>query len=268
MSTRSLGSGALLALLVGGACTKEAPPAPPPGQWGSAAPAAPAPAAMTTPAQTAPAMTAPAPTAPPAGGALSPDDLSGSVVETMSSGGYTYAKVIRGNQTAWLAGPETPLAVGATLGKTTGSLMTNFHSDTLNRTFDQIYFVDHLAIAGAAPTNPHGAAAAPVAVDKVEPVAGGKTVAQVYADKATLAGKPVALRGKVVKVNNGILGKNWLHVQDGTGAAGTNDLIVTTAATVAKDDVVVIRGTVALDKDLGAGYRYAVLIEDATVAAK
>jgi len=237
--------GALLAL---GACTKESP----------APTASPTPVAVTPP----PAMTVPS--APP----ISPDDIAGTVVETMSSGGYTYAKITRGRSTVWVAGPETTLAIGATIAKTSGSLMTGFHSETLNRTFDQIYFVNALAVAGAPPIDPHGAPAAPVAVEKLEPVAGGTTVAAIFAGKATLKGKPVVVRGKVVKVNNGILGRNWLHLQDGTGAAGTNDLIVTTAATVAKGDVVVARGTVATDKDFGAGYSYAVMVEDAAIAAK
>jgi hypothetical protein len=76
------------------------------------------------------------------------------------------------------------------------------------------------------------------------------------------------VKGKAVKVNNGIMDRNWIHLQDGTGAAGANDLLVTTKATVNRGDVVVVRGTVALDKDFGAGYSYSLLIEDATVDAK
>ena len=170
-----------------------------------------------------------------------------------------------------MAGPETPLAVGAVVAKTSGSLMTAFHSDTLNRTFDQIYFVGSLGTEGAAPaaaTAPHGAPAAEIPIEKVERATGGKTVAEIFAEKAALSGKPVVLRGKVVKVNNGILGHNWLHLRDGSGAAGTNDLIVTTVAAVNLNDVVVARGNVATNKDFGAGYSYAVLIEDATIAAK
>ena len=222
-----------------GGCTKDQPPA----------------AALPTPVD----PPAPPAAAPPSSG----DDLSGTVVETMNSGGYTYARLDRG---VWLAGPETPLAVGAKLGKTSGSLMTAFRSETLNRTFDQIYFVNSFGTSAAA-ASPHTVAPAEP-VEKIEPIAGGKTVAEIFANKATLATKPVVLRGKIVKVNNGILGRNWLHVQDGTGASGTNDLLVTTAATATKGDVVVVRGSVAINKDFGAGYSYAVLIEDATIASK
>jgi hypothetical protein len=210
-------------------------------------------------------MAAPAAAAAPGDG-----EVVGTVVETMNAGGYTYAKVDRGDGSqVWAAAPETALAVGAKIAKVSGSLMTGFHSDTLKRTFDQIYFVPSFTVTGGAMANPHGAGAAPAAVaEKIAPVAGGKTVAEIIEGKKALAGKAVIVRGKVVKVNNGILGKNWLHLQDGSGAAGTNDLLVTTSATVAKDAVVVARGNVAVDKDFGAGYSYAVLVEDAAIADK
>ena len=95
---------------------------------------------------------------------------------------------------------------------------------------------------------------------------GGKTVAEVFAEKDSLAGKPVTVRGKVVKVNAGIMGKNWLHVRDGSGAEGTNDLTVTTAGELpALGAIVVVTGPVTVDKDYGAGYAYDVIVEDAEV---
>ena len=98
---------------------------------------------------------------------------------------------------------------------------------------------------------------------------GGKTVAEVFAEKASLAGKPVTVRGKVVKVNGGIMGKNWLHVRDGSGAEGTNDLTVTTSGELPElGTIVVVTGPVTLDKDFGMGYQYAVILEDAEVKAE
>jgi hypothetical protein len=197
------------------------------------------------------------------------DSLDGMVVETMNAGGYTYAKLDQGGgKQVWVAGPETPLTVGAKLTHLSGTLMTGFQSPTLNRTFDQIYFVGTFVAPGSAA--PGGATADKAAAppEKIEPAPGGKTVAEVIGGKDALAGKPVVVRGKVVKVNNGIMGHNWLHVQDGTGGPGANDLTVTTNGTAAKGDVVVVRGTVATNKDFGAGYSYAVLIEEATIASK
>lgn len=238
------------------------------------------PTATTSPAATAPSA-APAASASAAHGPSAPasdpvgapagDGVSGTVVETMDSGGYTYAKLDAGGKPVWVAGPETKLAVGMKIGTVSGTLMPGFRSTTLNRTFDEIYFISGFPVEGSAPANPHGAPA-PTGkmtelIERIAPAPGGQTVAAVFAGKASFVGKPVVVRGKVVKLNNGILGKNWLHIQDGTGAAGTNDLTITTAATVSLGDVVVVRGNVALDKDFGSGYKYDVLIEDAAIAA-
>ena len=98
---------------------------------------------------------------------------------------------------------------------------------------------------------------------------GGKTVEEVYKEKDTLANGKVVVRGKVVKVNPDIMGKNWLHVRDGSGAEGTNDLTVTTAGAVpAVGDTVLVKGLVSLNKDLGMGYVYDVIVEDAEVTVE
>jgi hypothetical protein len=210
---------------------------------------------------------APAAAAPAAGGT----EVSGTVVETMNSGGYTYAKLDDGGKQVWVAGPETGLAVGVKVGKTTGTPMPGFTSTTLKRTFDEIYFVNEFTVTGSAGPNPHAAGAPPpatVVTEKIAPAPGGKTVAQVFEGKDALAGKPIAIRGKIVKVNNGILNRNWIHLQDGTGASGMNDLMVTTDATVKQGDVVLVRGTVAVNKDFGGGYKYAVIVEDAKIETK
>jgi len=98
---------------------------------------------------------------------------------------------------------------------------------------------------------------------------GGKTVAEVYAEKDALAGTAVAVRGKVVKVNAGIMDRNWLHVRDGSGEEGTNDLTVTTAGELpAVGATVLVSGTLAVNKDFGMGYQYPVILEEATVAVE
>ena len=74
--------------------------------------------------------------------------------------------------------------------------------------------------------------------------------------------------GKVVKYNAMIMGKNWIHLQDGTGEPGSNDLTVTTQGTAFVGDTVLVRGNIGLDRDMGAGYRYDVLIEDATITVQ
>ena len=92
-------------------------------------------------------------------------------------------------------------------------------------------------------------------------------MAEIYAAKAALKGAEVVVRGKVVKFNAEIMGRNWIHLRDGSGSADKqdNDLTVTTTDMVAKGDIVTVRGKVALDKDFTAGYAYPVIIEDARV---
>ena len=132
------------------------------------------------------------------------------------------------------------------------------------------------ASAAATPTMPAGethpapTAAAEVDLTGIAKADGGKTVAEVFAEKDALAGQPVTFRGKVVKTNADIMGKNWLHVRDGSGEEGTNDLTVTTAPGTmpAVGDTVLVSGTVTLNKDFGMGYAYDVLVEDAQVTVE
>jgi hypothetical protein len=95
---------------------------------------------------------------------------------------------------------------------------------------------------------------------------GGKTVAEVFAEKDQLAGQRISVRGKVVKASGQIMDRHWLHVRDGSGAAGTNDITVTVSSDPPKaGDTVVVTGLLAVNKDFGIGYQYDVIIEDAEV---
>lgn len=94
-----------------------------------------------------------------------------------------------------------------------------------------------------------------------------KSVADLYAEKAALVGKQVQVSGKVVKVNNGIMNRNFLHVQDGTGAEGANDLTITSQQTAAVGDQVTATGKVSTDVDFGMGYKYPLLMEEAALTA-
>lgn len=220
----------------------------------------------------------------PTGGAV----ITGKVMETMASGGYTYALVESGGKQVWAAGKQAAIAKGDVVNFSAQMPMKNFHSSTLKRTFPEIYFVPVInkGTATAAPTaapgqpsNPmankamamHPKAGGPAAptvkldLTGLKKADGGQTVAEVFAGKAKLGGKKVKIRGKIAKFNSGILKKNWLHLQDGTGAQGTNDLTVTTMAQAPVGSTVVVEGKLSLDKNFGFGYQYPVIVEDATV---
>lgn len=199
--------------------------------------------------------------------------LSGKVLETMDSGGYTYALLGKGGKKTWVALPQSAIKVGSEIACQPGMEMSNFKSTSLNRTFKSIIFSTGLASAGGAvaPASAPAPAAASapaeaITVSKAEG-ASAHTIGEIFEKKDTLANKPVEVKAKVVKLSSGIMGKNWLHLQDGTGnqAAGTNDLVVTTNSVPTVGDVVTIKGNLSLDRDFGAGYRYGVIIENAEV---
>jgi hypothetical protein len=220
---------------------------------------------------------------------------------------YSYLRLETAKGETWAAVPRTEVAVGSAVTVTAAMPMNGFESKTLNRKFELIYFgklegdpgapapgpmggamggmppgqmpPGHQpmggAVGGAEPANmaaQHRAAAAgPAEVGdvKVSKASGAdaRTVAEVWAQRTALNEKPVTIRGKVVKFNGGIMGRNWVHLRDGSGTAGKdNDVTVTTADEVAVGDVVVAKGVVRVDKDFGAGYAYPVIVEDAKLS--
>ena len=210
---------------------------------------------------------------PHAAGAQSAAIVHGKVTEVVEAAGYTYVEVASDNNVrVWAAGPITALKVGDSVDISTHMPMANFHSKAMNRDFDMIYFVDSFAGGNNAtmthaevPASPHSnVAAAPMAspVEGIARVSGGNTIAEIHADKNKLNGKSLRVRGKVVKFTGGIMGKNWLHIMDSSSA---DDLTVTTDSMVAVDDVVIIEGKLAVDKDFNYGYKYPVIVEDARV---
>ena len=203
--------------------------------------------------------------------------ITGTVVSTSSVGSYTYVQIDTGGGTIWAAAPRTPVAEGDTVLLPDGAPMSGFYSSSLQRRFDLIYFASSMQVhrsgaAGAADLAEHcppGENAADVDLTGIERAAGGLTIAEIVDGKADLAGTDVSLRGKVVKCSPGILGKTWIHLRDGTvGADGIADVAITTQGMAAIGDTLLVRGTVALDRDFGYGYRYDLLIEDAAITAE
>ena len=228
--------------------------------------------------------------------------LRGKVVETFVSGGYTYALVDDSAEQIWVATAETPMSVGEEVAFADGQVMQGFYSTSLDRTFDKIVFASGVMGQGAASMgsaamgqpgadsfdmalqgegggmgqfDPMGGSmgSSKAVVDfadlKVEKAAGENafTVGEIYAKAAEISGQKIQLRGQVVKVSPNIMGKNWLHIQDGTGdpATASHDLVVTTAELPNMGDIVTLEGVVAVNKDFGYGYNYAVIVEEAVV---
>ena len=225
--------------------------------------------------------------------------FSGKVVETQDVSTYTYVRLDDGaGKQIWAAVPQTQVEIGEEVALKGGTVMTNFNSKTLNRTFESIIFASGLvrgsenkiarttggANGGSADAvqpavSPHGMTSqssigstraivsfSGVKVEK-STAQNGYTVGELFAKAVNLNNQKVTVKGRVVKISPNIMGKNWIHIQDGTGDPSTNthDLVVTSSAVVEKDTVISLEGVLAADKDFGSGYRYDVLIEDAVV---
>ncbi len=198
--------------------------------------------------------------------------VSGEVTETLNGGGYSYICIEEGGKKTWVATPQISVKVGDHIAFYPGSVMTDFESKTLHRTFKQIVFSPGPMVlpgTSAAKAQAGKAGSKPVGRIKVKKASGpgAHTVAELYGKAAELSGKKVTVSGKVVKVSAGIMGKNWLHIEDGTGdaAKGTGSLVVTTMDSAKVGDVVTLTGTLAHNKDFGYGYRYNVILEDASL---
>ncbi len=201
--------------------------------------------------------------------------LSGKVVEAINSGGYTYVNISKAGKTIWVAVPQVNVKVGQDISVSPGMTMNNFKSKTLNRTFKSIVFSGGVIGSGGGnstkQTEHHNQAkpSAKIVAVKVDKATGpdAYTVAELYEKKGSLDKKNIVVRGKVVKVSPNIMGKNWMHIQDGSGNSsnGTNDIIVTSNDLLSVGDVVTAKGTLYKDKDFGQGYKYAVIVEEASV---
>lgn len=233
--------------------------------------------------------------------------IRGTVSETTNTTTYTYARVTTPDGEVWLAGPRVPVKVGDAISTPPGMLMKDFNSPSMKRVFKEIYFVGAIKVDGGAqepaaqalppghPTLPAtlppghpqipGAGAPPatpamlhagvqqtdapdIPEGKIEPLATGLTIEQIYAQSAQWKDQVVRVRGEVVKVNRKVLGMNWIHLRDGTGKEGTNDLTLNSSQDVQVGDTVIAKGKLGVDEDFGSGYLYPVLLKRAEITVE
>jgi hypothetical protein len=222
-----------------------------------------------------------APAAAPAAEKAAQPALAGKVLETMDSGGYTYVYIQKKDgEKVWVATAATPAKVGSQMSFKGGSEMFNFESKSLKRKFDKIVFAD--AAVSDAPakdatsykgksTSGGSKAAAATKDGKISVAkatgANAYTVQEIFTNSAKLNKKKVVVKGKVVKVSAGIMGRNWIHIQDGTGnqAKKNHNLVCTSKEMAEVDDIVTISGILAKDKDFGGGYKYTAIVEESTI---
>lgn len=204
--------------------------------------------------------------APPGSGSL-----TGEVLEVTDVESYTYLRLKVKDGETWVAVSTAPVKKGDHVTIENTMVMNNFRSKSLKKTFKTIVFGN---LGGSGATGYDMAAAHAVKVADIGDVhvaratgENARSVEEINSKAAELKDKPVLLRGKIVKYNPGIMGKNWLHLRDGSGteANKTNDILVTTTSQAKLGDVVVAKGVIRTGKDFGAGYAYKVLVEDAVL---
>ena len=193
-----------------------------------------------------------------------------SVAEFMHTTTYTYLLVNENNDEYWIAIPKRDVKVGDTYYYKGGHEMKGFESRELEKTFESLLLVEEIS-EGPMQTPPPSMSSTPAgkkAAVKTGAVAikhepGETPLSAIFENPESFAGKKITVRGTVVKVNEKIMGKNWVHIQDGTEFGGKFDLTITTKGLPNVGAIIGFEGTIRTDKDFGAGYRYDVIIEDA-----
>jgi len=193
------------------------------------------------------------------------------VDEFVGGGTYAYLNVTENNDSYWMAIPNMDVKEGGTYYYNGGMMMKDFKSEQLNRIFDEIVFVEGIRTSEELlkPTenDDHNHTHTPTEdvveeVVKIEKATDGIYLKELLSNKQAFVGKEVILKGKVIKVNNGIMEKNWVHIVDGTQFEDKKSITVTTQEIIEVGAVVTFKGKVTLEKDFGYGYVYDILLEE------
>lgn len=193
------------------------------------------------------------------------------VNEVLPATKYVYVNVNEGVEKYWVATALKEIIVGETYFYRGGLLKTNFESKEYNRMFEKIYLVSQFVPAKhgdnsgnasdmAAPSSNQNKKESVKTVGKVEKAAGSMSIAELVNNYQKYEGQTVQLSGKCVKINPQIMGRNWIHLKD--GSKDDYDLVITSDIFVPEGSIITIKATVVLDKDYGAGYNYDLILED------
>jgi len=193
------------------------------------------------------------------------------VEEVLPTEKYSYLRVKENGEEFWIAIPKGEVETGGTYYYRGGLKKTNFKSQEYDRVFETVYLVSGVSKdpgMNEMTGNPHqGTSNTATNNDnsKIGPPAGGITISELISNKKNYEGKTVKIQGRVVKLNNMIMNRNWVHLQDASIKNEQGDLTVTTKETVVMGDIVAFEGKISLNKDFGAGYKYEIIMEDAQI---
>ncbi len=199
------------------------------------------------------------------------------VQEVVQTTKYSYLKVDENNAERWVAVSKIEAIAGDRYYYDKAHQMTNFHSKELNRDFERVDFINRISKTPFSENTPlvapkvssHGHSGKVNSSQKldvsVQKSGGELSIAQIFANPKSYSDKEVLVKGKVVKINKNIMGKNWIHIQDGTNHNNKFDLTFTSSQVPVLNQVVSLKGILRLNKDFGAGYLYDVIVEEAVI---
>jgi hypothetical protein len=193
----------------------------------------------------------------------------------LQTNNYTYLGVRENEDTTWLAVPKMEANPGEIYYYQGGNEMVDFKSSSLNRTFKSVWFLagvvseNDMLKTTSSPTSSKSASGSKAEESKldlkIEPVEGGISIGELFANPEKYSGQTVKVKGQVIKFSSSIMGKNWIHLQDGTEFEGQFDFVATTDQIVKQGDVIVAEGKISLNKDFGYGYFYKVIMEESKI---
>lgn len=182
------------------------------------------------------------------------------VLEVLPTDKYVYLKVNEGPDEYWIATGKQAVHVGSKYFYREGLLKTNFESKEYNRVFDKVYLVSKLVPENHAKET---VTSRPTSKN-ITKAQGSMTIKDFVEQASSLNGKEVQLTGECTKLNANIMGRNWIHLKDGT--MDDYDLVITSDQAIPEGHIVTLKGTVGLNRDFGSGYNYDILIENASIA--
>jgi hypothetical protein len=200
------------------------------------------------------------------------------VKEVLQTSGYTYLRVKEGDKEDWLAAVKIPASVGQTYAYEDAAPMTNFTSRELKRTFKEVLLVAKLKLSNEQENKINQQSTSKDTdfsdrqkrypnkekkAENSETQPGEISIAKLFENKDSYDGKVIRVKGEVTKYSSDILNKNWIHIKDGTAFSGKSELTVTTNQEAKVGDVITVEGKISLNKDLGSGYFFDVILEEA-----
>lgn len=194
------------------------------------------------------------------------------VNEVLPTSKYVYLNVNEGDREYWVAALKQDVEVGGVYVFKGGLLKTNFESKEYNRLFKEVYLVTNLTpehgSEGPKTTSQdvldHSGSEEPYKYEKqVIKGEGSMKIADLVADSKKMEGQTVQLSGVCVKINSQIMGRNWIHLKD--GSKDDFDMVITSDEFVPEGSIVTMKGIVTLNKDFGAGYKYDLIVEEGVI---